>query len=208
MLKEKKAILIKKAVSKELTDFLTNYFKVREQVCITLKREGFIPFNSFEWGTHEDKQVDSAYSIYGDFAGDVLLEKLIPKMKEVTKSDLVPTYSYCRVYKHGNVLIPHVDRFSCDISTTLCLGGDPWPFWYKKNNKKIKVDMEPGDMLAYLGNEIEHWRDKFEGQECVQIFLHYNLANHKLADKNIYDGREHLGLPNYFGKLIDDKNTR
>ena len=28
------------------------------------------------------------------------------------------------------------------------------------------------------------------------------------ADKNIYDGREHLGLPNYFGKLIDDKNTR
>ena len=59
--------------------------------------------------------------------------------------------------------------------------------------KTIKIDLEPGDGLIYLGSEIEHWREKFEGQYIVQTFLHYNDAKSK--NDNLWDGRLHPGLP-------------
>ena len=37
----------------------------------------------------------------------------------------------------------------------------------------------------------DHWREKFEGEVCTQVFFHYN----KKGSKNIYDGRARLGLP-------------
>ena len=53
-------------------------------------------------------------------------------------------------------------------------------------------------MLIYRGNILEHWRDKFEGEECAQVFLHYNNVKTKNAEKNIFDTRPHLGLPSFF----------
>ena len=53
-------------------------------------------------------------------------------------------------------------------------------------------------MLIYKGNILEHWRDKLEGKECAQIFLHYNNKKTKGANKNIFDTRPHLGLPGFF----------
>ena len=65
-------------------------------------------------------------------------------------------------------------------------------------DKGIKVDLKPGDMLVYSGCELEHWRAKFKGKECVQVFLHYNNCNTPGAKKNIFDKRPHLGLPSWF----------
>ena len=50
-------------------------------------------------------------------------------------------------------------------------------------------------MLIYNGS-IPHWREKFQEAECVQIFLHYDTANH-LKENNLkaYDNRLHIGLP-------------
>ena len=42
------------------------------------------------------------------------------------------------------------------------------------NTKGTKVILNPGDMLVYKGNILEHWRDEFTGDHCVQAFLHYN----------------------------------
>jgi len=53
-------------------------------------------------------------------------------------------------------------------------------------------------MLVYRGNLLEHWREKFNGQDCVQVFLHYNNAATKGAKDNIFDKRKHLGLPSWF----------
>jgi hypothetical protein len=53
-------------------------------------------------------------------------------------------------------------------------------------------------MLVYKGNILEHWRDAFEGEDCGQVFLHYNNRATAGSDDNIYDGRPHLGLPPYF----------
>ena len=53
-------------------------------------------------------------------------------------------------------------------------------------------------MLIYKGNLLEHWREPFEGEDCAQVFLHYNNMATDGASKNIYDKRLHLGLPSYF----------
>jgi hypothetical protein len=55
-------------------------------------------------------------------------------------------------------------------------------------------------MLVYKGKLLEHWREKFNGRDCVQVFLHYNNKSTKGAKKNIYDGRAHIGLPGWFKK--------
>jgi hypothetical protein len=67
------------------------------------------------------------------------------------------------------------------------------------NAKGVKVDLKPGDMLIYKGMELEHWREPFEGEDCIQVFLHYNKTS-KEAELNKFDKRPHLGLPSWFKK--------
>ena len=65
-------------------------------------------------------------------------------------------------------------------------------------NKGIKFDLKPGDILLYSGCELEHWRNEFKGNDCAQVFLHYNEKKGKNTNK--FDGRPMLGLPDYFRK--------
>jgi hypothetical protein len=48
-------------------------------------------------------------------------------------------------------------------------------------------------MLIYKGAEVEHWREKYIGNNHAQVFLHYNDEND--LDKIKYDNRPELGLP-------------
>ena len=66
--------------------------------------------------------------------------KVLPVMKEKTGMDLIPTYSYARVYQHGAELKRHKDRPSCEISTTLNLGGDPWPIFIDPTGSDNVID--------------------------------------------------------------------
>ena len=50
-------------------------------------------------------------------------------------------------------------------------------------------------MLVYKGALCEHWRYAFTGNQCVQVFLHYNDVNTENAEQNKYDNRPFLGLP-------------
>lgn len=147
-------------------------------------------------GVFNDPQVPNAYSIYSDIANEVLLKRIKPIMEKNTGLKLVETYSYARIYQKGNILHRHKDRPSCEISTTINLGGDPWPIYLepsgKTNKKGIKVDLSLGDMLVYRGCELEHWREPFTKNYCVQVFLHYNRATKKAIK---FDDRPHLGLP-------------
>ena len=68
----------------------------------------------------------------------------------------------------------------------------------RDRSKGIKVDLKPGDMLVYRGMELEHWRKKFKGDQCVQVFLHYNNRKTPGAKDNMFDRRPHLGLPPWF----------
>ena len=109
------------------------------------------------------------------------------------------------------MLARHKDRYSCEISTTLNLGGDDWPIYLDPTGKKgqagIKVDLEPGDMLIYSGCDLEHWREEFTGKDCGQVFLHYNKASSKTAKENQFDNRPFIGLPSWYKGFKLPKNS-
>jgi len=209
--KTKKYQVIKGALSKELSNFIFNYMMLqRDAVDLMIKNNKVSPVNPFI-GTRTDQQIPGAYSKYGDWVMETLLQYMRPIMKAKTGMDLIPTYSYTRLYEKGNILKRHKDRPSCEISTTLHLGGDEWPIFLdpsgqdfvideRKNIHKpgapkgIRVDLKVGDMLIYSGCELEHWREPFQGNVCSQVFLHYNHANGPFAKTNLFDKRPMLGV--------------
>jgi len=202
--KKNKYIIIKKAIDKNLALFLYNYLLVKKQVFVTCLETRYIsPFETM-LGFHEDEdgQIPNTYACYADIAMETLMLKCQPIMEKHTELKLNPAYTYARVYKKGDELKRHKDRFSCEISTTMNLGGDDWPIYLEPsgelNKKGIKVILKPGDMLVYSGCDLEHWRDEFKGQYCVQVFLHYNNKKTKGSKDNLFDKRPHLGLPNWF----------
>jgi len=223
--KKNKYAVIKEAISNDLAIFLFNYFCMQKQVYDTCRQARYIsPFENII-GEYEpnDGQIPNTYAQYANIAMETLLLKCQPKMEKVTGLKLYPAYTYARIYKKGDVLERHKDRFSCEISTTMNLGGDPWPIYlnpdpkagyvygpkkglhqvqhYKPTKDKgVKVDLKPGDMLVYSGCDLEHWRKKFKGTACAQVFLHYNNCNTPGAKENMFDKRRHLGLPTWFKK--------
>ena len=197
-----KYTVVKKAIDKDLALFLFNYFLVKKQVLDTCLKYRYIsPFETM-LGTYKDEQVPNTYSHYSDIAMETLMLKCQPIMEKTTGLKLYPAYTYARVYKKNDELKRHKDRFSCEWSTTMNLGGDNWPIYLepsgKVGKKGIKIDLKPGDMLVYSGCELEHWRKKFKGKECVQVFLHYNNVKTKGAEQNMFDTRPHVGLPAWF----------
>jgi len=213
-------LVIKEAIDPKIAEFVYNYFLMKRQVAKTLIDFRYNnPFND-DYGTWGDGQVPNTYAHYSDIAMETLLLAVQPKMEKLTGLKLNPTYSFARIYKMGDVLKRHKDRFSCEISTTMNLGGDEWPIYleHKKNvgvpadidpetktnyqvstnNKGTEVILKPGDMLVYKGMILEHWREAFIGQDCAQVFLHYNNQSSDGADDNLFDARPHLGLPAWF----------
>ena len=202
-LKQNKYKVIKQAISKELCNFVYDYFLLKRKVARTYFDKKYIsPFN-LDFGVWNDPQVPDTYSHYSDIVMETLLEKLLPLMKKETELELVPTYSYARIYKNGDILKRHKDRNSCEISTTLNLGGDKWSIYLdptgNTNQKGLEINLDHGDMLIYYGCELEHWREKFNGENCCQVFLHYNNLK-TFENDNKYDSRPHLGLNSDFKK--------
>ena len=215
MFKKKKYTVIRQAISKDLATFVANYFCMKKQVYDTCRQKRyFSPFEDmFGHYEKEHEQIPDSYCHYGDTAMETLMLKCQPQMEKATGLKLYPAYTYARIYKKGDELKRHKDRFSCEISTTMNLGGDPWPIYLEPDPKKgglvegkyvsgntkgAKIDLKQGDMLVYSGCELEHWREKFKGKQCVQVFLHYNNRKTPGAKDNMFDKRLHLGLPSWF----------
>jgi hypothetical protein len=216
--KKNKYTVIRQAISKDLATFIANYFCMQKQVYDTCRERRYLsPYETIiGYYENEQDQIPGAYASYGNIAMDTLLLKCQPAMEKATGLKLYPAYTYARIYEKGHELHRHKDRFSCEVSTTMNLGGDPWPIYLEpdstkgglkegigyvsENTKGIKVDLKPGDMLVYSGCELEHWREKFKGKECVQVFLHYNNRKTPGAKDNMFDKRPHLGLPSWFNR--------
>ena len=202
--KKNNYVVIRKAITKDLAAFLANYFFIKKQVYNTCSSARYIsPFERFlGYYESEKDQIPGAYASYGDIAMETLMLKCQSIMEKTTELKLYPAYTYARIYEKGHELKRHKDRFSCEISTTMNLGGDDWPIYLEPsglNSKKgVKINLKQGDMLVYKGCELEHWREKFKGDECIQVFLHYNNSRTPGSKKNMFDQRPHLGLPDWF----------
>ena len=212
MIKNKKYQVIREALSKELSNFIFNYMLLQRNAVDFMLKSGQLKEVNFFTGQRDDPQAPGVYSKYADWVMETLLQHMIPIMKEKTEMNLIPTYSFTRLYEKGSILKRHKDRPSCEISTTLHLGGDEWPIFldpsgadyvvdeYKQTIKPgapkgVRVDLKIGDMLIYSGCELEHWREPFQGNVCSQVFLHYNHANGPFAKTNFLDKRPILGTP-------------
>jgi hypothetical protein len=159
----KKYIQIKEIIPLELCNFLTANLLLQNRIdgkgdgqvndCLAVINKGTV-FNS-------------------------LLELLWDRLENTLSEKLIPTYSYARLYKNGNILKRHIDRPSCEISMTIQLGRShhySWPIFVGGN----RIDLAEGDAVIYKGNEIEHWREKCDGPDGYysgQVFLHYVKEN-------------------------------
>ena len=160
--------IVKGMLSGDLLDFLGFYAYSKADApnaIPTVETHGFV-----------DTQVANTPAWNSDVATEVLLYRFLHDMKEYTGEDLVPTYSYLRVYKNGDVLKPHTDKDACEYSVSITLKREPdddiWPLCLE-TDKGYEVYLEEGDGLIYKGIENPHWRDKFEGGRLAQVFLHY-----------------------------------
>lgn len=127
----------------------------------------------------DDQIPDSSHSIanFREF-----VELLCAKNMEVANlvgEMVLPTYTYARIYRNGNVLKRHKDRPECEISLSVHLQGDKeWPIYMEKpNGEAVGVTLKPGDAVLYLGCDTPHWRNAYDGEEYGQVFLHYVLSN-------------------------------
>jgi hypothetical protein len=177
--------LVTDAVSPELRNFVTQYALFDEMQ---------------NQHTRGDDQVPAAHSKYADPAMEALLLHLLPLMQDSTGLTLIPTYSYYRVYRTGDILEQHQDRNSCEISATVCFNFDydpleyTWPIFMAGN----AVVQQPGDMVIYRGCDLVHWRDRFNSPQTawqVQGFFHYVDANGPYAEECRFDGRQSIGEP-------------
>ncbi len=182
-------IKVENFISEDLSTLLYGY------ILLAHKRLSVTRDNRY--GTFSDPQSMGDFSMYGDLIFDTLLMGKLDQLQEITGEQLVPQYSYYRIYQKGSELKRHIDRESCEISLTLCIGYDShyaWPIWFKdRDGNEISIETERGDMVIYKGCELEHWREPFEGNYHAQVFLHYNRKNGRYNNK--FDGREVLGVP-------------
>ena len=190
--KENNYIVVKDFISKEMASYLYDYVKLSSNRLSWAKHN--IPNEQVRtFGNFSDET--GSYDNYGDMTFDTLLFHKLPVIEIMTGKKLMPTYSYFRLYMTGSELVKHIDRPSCEISSTLCLGYDSdynWPMFVEGK----PIHLNPGDMIIYRGCELEHWREPFKGKNHAQVFLHYNEVDGKY--NNLNDGRPILGLPGNF----------
>jgi hypothetical protein len=177
---ENKYCIVKSALTEESRDLITQYALFDEMQ--NYKPDGL--------------QVPNAHSKYADPAMESVLLYLQKTMEENTGLTLYPTYSYYRVYRHGDKLETHVDRESCEISATLCFNYSYlrenyiWPIYVEME----KIDLHPGDMMIYKGCEVAHMRKTFEMIDDwhVQGFFHYVDVNGPYKEYK-FDKRDSIG---------------
>ena len=175
--------VVKQFIDYSFANFLKNYFDV-------IVRKGICDMG--------DDQAPNSFCIYGDAAFDTLMVMCVPIIEKQLKREIIPQYTYARIYLKNSILEEHVDRPECEISVTITLGGEYdrlWPICikdYEDNTNCIELDI--GDAMIYYGSDLKHWRNKFNGISQYQIFSHYVYADGKYKDR-LYDGRNNIGLP-------------
>lgn len=155
---------------------------------------------------YNDGQVERGYAAYGLTQSETLMQLLLPFAQEKSGHKLFPTYSYGRIYVKGAELTRHIDRPSCEISMSVMIsqtGKVPWPLFFEaKSGEARGIRLQPGDLVMYRGMELPHWREPFQGESQLQLFLHYVRQDGPHAEHR-FDKRPMLGAPS-----VDETRTQ
>jgi hypothetical protein len=182
----KKFIVVKNFIQPEVAKFLYEYLKFSSQILIASGDIKAIEGDVLVSGCLGARSHDQVF--------DTLLKISKSKIETITGLELFPTYTYARLYKTGNIMKPHRDRPSCEISVTLKLsdtGNYNWPIFMDGN----KIELEDGDAVLYRGCELEHWRNYCERPDYYlgQVFMHYVDKNGPNAEYK-YDKHYHRSV--------------
>ena len=142
-------------------------------------------------------QCPNSKSEYSDILSETFLLSKLPTIEKAFEERLLPTYSFSRLYLNNSELPIHCDRPSCEVSVTINIFMDKeWKIHMRRkdNQKTSSLNTFPGNGIIYEGMKYDHWRDKYEGQECMQIFLHYVRSNGQYKDYH-KDKRDNFGMP-------------
>lgn len=182
--KEKGYLVVRNFIPKELCRFSQVYYKIRQ--------------DALQYDI--DHQCPESKSFYADPFCETLLLTSCKKLSEVTGLNLLPTYSYTRVYAKKDELVIHRDRPECQYSATLCLGRplneEISPIYMSKTDNvkdASELMLEEGDLCIYMGDRMYHWRKPFEQTWYLQTFLHYVDKDGQYGNR-LYDGRRTLGI--------------
>jgi hypothetical protein len=144
-----------------------------------------------------DPQVEKSFSYYAPLCCESLCVYLKPVIEKHINKELLPTYSYMRIYYKGAHLKKHTDREECEISASVCINMNsvkPWEFCLTdKTGKNVSISLNSGDLVVY-SRYLEHWRDEYTGTEQTQTFLHYVDKNGPYTNR-VLDSRKLMGLP-------------
>ena len=191
-------VIYRQLINETFADVFMCYLGLKRKVREELIKDNIIDDKSTLFGHIGDSLLKDCYSLYGDSLFDTIMLKIMPTVEEFHKKKLYPTYSYARVYDHGQKMDKHLDRDECEVSVSMNLGGDTWPIYIKDFKGDVReVEMYPGDALIYQGSICEHWRNKFKGKHCFQVFFHYVTEKYKHL---VFDERPMLGIPYSSGK--------
>ena len=117
---------------------------------------------------------------------------MTPAIGKVIGRNLLPTYSYFRIYRQGDICRVHSDRYSCEHSVSLLLASSddrPWPLEIGHGHVNVpkaradsdfrtegydSVAMSPGDAVLYQGVHRLHGRiTPNPNRWSAHLFLHW-----------------------------------
>ena len=161
-------IVLRNVLNEQVIELLKTQTKLVEQAeCFKINKFR----NEYPFG---DSQCPTSYAKYGLLCYEALLLTLKSIIETQVGKELLPTYSYARVYYKDSILKKHTDRPSCEYSATICISIDktPWDIFFA-GDKEVCISLYPGDLIIYKGMQLEHWRELYNGKEQIQVFLHY-----------------------------------
>lgn len=173
---------VREAMSTDVRSFLVSYFFLQARL----------------GRAEDDASRDGAVQLYGDAAFDTVLSGMAGSLGRLLGYDLLPTYSFARLYRQGHDLAPHRDRPACEHSLSVHLassGSALWPLEFEDlTGVSGQVMLDEGEALAYRGIDVTHWRRPCPSDWHLQLFMHFVDANGIHADRAL-DDRPELGLP-------------
>ncbi|WP_404339709.1 hypothetical protein AB2M62_09425 [Sphingomonas sp. MMS12-HWE2-04] len=134
-----------------------------------------------------------------------LLWGLTPVVARLAGRELLPSYSYFRIYREGDICRVHSDRPSCEHSMSLTLDysdGVPWPLEVEQQASEpsatvhedfagarfAAIETQPGDAVLYRGVHRRHGRTTPNPNAwSAHLFLHWVERGGPFADK-AFDG--------------------
>tara|TARA_R100000742_G_C4221720_1_gene45329 strand:- start:160 stop:669 length:510 start_codon:yes stop_codon:yes gene_type:complete len=124
--------------------------------CVDMSKE---MFDLDAKGMTNEHRVINCAAVYNPPQTHSAMYKYKFQIQDAVGKKLHGTYSYGRLYRHGNILEKHTDREASEygVSVTTGIGGDyQWPFYIDGT----EVNLEIGDAVIYKGTELEHWREE------------------------------------------------